>query len=105
MQSDFEFHYDQVMRASEGACLVKLRIAATLLGISVQTIYNQVSAGVFNFEVVKAGSRSYVRALDLARHIAGVSVASTANVSADFEDVKRPRGRPPKTMIAKRIYG
>lgn len=76
--------------------LVSYIVAAALLGISEQTIRNQISKGTFPLKPVKIGGRSLIRLSDI-----HAFVANPTPVVASPDPVKRGRGRPRKIVVAR----
>lgn len=83
---------DIVLRLSNGAMLVPLKRAATLLGREPQTIRNQLSLGKCSLSPVRKGRNVFFRAIDIANEID----------QSDQPQLPR-RGRPTKAERAKKL--
>lgn len=79
-----------VLRQSNGAILIPLKRAATILGREPQTIRNQLTLGKCSLVPVRLGRSVFFRADDLA---AEIDRAATPALS---------RGRPTKADVAKK---
>lgn len=103
MSATYEYHLSQVLAASNGALLTPLKIAAKILGLATQTLYNQIHKGTFPLSVVKLGKRCFVRTSDLASLVSGTSAQHQQIQVPPVVSIKpppRPRGRPRKDAAA-----
>lgn len=104
MQNQYEINLKNVLSFTDGALLASVKNTARVLGITPQTVYNQICIKTFQFEIIKRGNRSFVRATDLAEFIAfgkiekkepGLTSLYLDNPSIKSSP-KRPIGRPRK---------
>lgn len=109
MQNIYEENLKKILSFTQGARLVSLRIASHLLGLSLQTVYNRIyrDRGEFQFQIIKNGTRSFIRVNDLAEFLTYGKVTQTANADqrnfSAFAQLKPmvKRGRRPDSPEVK----
>ncbi|MFZ6772892.1 hypothetical protein ACO0LB_09255 [Undibacterium sp. SXout7W] len=102
--AQLELHHAQILSVNNGGLLVPLKVVAKIFNIKTQSIYNKIVRGAFQFEIIKDGSRGYVRSRDLAEfltfgRVVNFSTTHSQNVLTELtqsQAQKRGRGRPKK---------
>lgn len=99
--SNFKFQHAQILAANHGGLLVPLKTVAKIFCIKTQSLYNKIERGTFIFDVIKDGTRGYVRSTDLAEFLAYGKLGVINNSEADIENLlpqQKKRGRPRKDV-------
>jgi hypothetical protein len=102
--SNFELQHAQILATNHGGLLVPLKTVAKIFSIKTQSVYNKIERGTFKFEVIKDGTRGYVRSTDLAEFLAFGKLGVIKHFEPAIENPlpkkkKRGPGRPPNDVL------
>ncbi|GAC1605661.1 MAG: hypothetical protein NVS3B3_03970 [Aquirhabdus sp.] len=109
MQNIYEENFKKILSFTHGAHLVSLKIASHMLGLSLQTVYNRIyrDRGEFQFQIIKNGTRSFIRVNDLAEFLTYGKITQKADAGQRDFSVFTPqkpmvkRGRRPDSPEVK----
>ena len=95
-------YFAYLVERTGGALIVNIELYAQILGLTTQTVYNQLSTNKFPFRRVHIGRKVGIRVEDLAHFMETGHVPTDASSKTGVDQVarkisaKRNPGRPPK---------